>query len=191
MDPTSTPKSRLPREERERIVLDAAAQLFYARGVHEVGMDELIEHAGLGKATVYRLYPSKDLLIAAYLARTASTILERIDADIAANPNAPEAAMTAILDGIWDHVTSESFRGCPFNNASIEFDDPDHPARREARTYRDELRNRLVALAGATAGEQLAVLIDGVYTNAVHLGPHGPATVGMDLARSIADRIRP
>ncbi len=45
---------RLSRDERERIVLDTAARLFYARGVHEVGMDELVHATGLGKATVER-----------------------------------------------------------------------------------------------------------------------------------------
>lgn len=41
-------------------MLDAASALFYARGVHEVGMDELIRATGLGKATVYRLFATKD-----------------------------------------------------------------------------------------------------------------------------------
>ena len=167
------------------MVLDAAAELFYARGVHEVGMDELIELAGLGKATVYRLFPTKDDLIAAYLARTAASILERIDADIDAHPGDPEAATLTILDGIWAHVTSAGFRGCPFNNASIEFEDPEHPARVEAHDYRRDLRARLVDLVGRDLGDQLAILIDGVYTNAVHLGPNGPAQTGIELARTL------
>lgn len=49
----TTPRSaRLSREERERRVLDTAAELFYARGVHEVGMDALARQTGLGKATI-------------------------------------------------------------------------------------------------------------------------------------------
>ena len=62
---------RRSRAERERIVLDTAARLFYARGVHAVGMDELVRETGLGKATVYRLFPSKDALVGAYLRRLA------------------------------------------------------------------------------------------------------------------------
>ena len=83
--PVSPPRRRsaaLPREERERRVLDAAADLFYERGVHEVGMDELVRATGLGKATVYRLFPTKDALIGAYLERLATRLLIAIDRDI-------------------------------------------------------------------------------------------------------------
>jgi AcrR family transcriptional regulator len=68
----------LNREERKSRVLDTAARLFCARGVHEVGMDELVQSSGLGKATVYRLYPTKDALIGAYLSRLAGDIANAI-----------------------------------------------------------------------------------------------------------------
>ena len=37
----------MTRAQREALVLDTAARLFYARGVHEVGMDELVQATGL------------------------------------------------------------------------------------------------------------------------------------------------
>src|SRR5689334_23767103 len=91
---------RLSRPERETLVLDAAAELFYARGVHEVGMDELIRATGLGKATVYRLYPTKDALIAAYLHRHAEAILALIDADIQRHAGKPKRALDALFAAI-------------------------------------------------------------------------------------------
>ena len=45
--------ARRSRAEREQIVLDTAANLFYARGVHAVGIDELVRATGLSKPTVY------------------------------------------------------------------------------------------------------------------------------------------
>jgi len=171
-------------------VLDAAARLFYERGVHEVGMDGLITATGLGKATVYRLFPSKDALVGAYLARQAEQILGLIDAEIDQRPDDPTGALLAILDAIERDLNRPGFRGCAFNNASIEYDDPNHPARVQARHYREELHKRLTGLAadldsndGAKLGSQLAVLIDGAYTNAAHLGPGGPAAEGVALAR--------
>ena len=115
-------------------MLDTAARLFYARGVHEVGMDELIQATGLGKATIYRLYLGKDDLVAAYLARLAGTILDAIDAEITRHHGDPAAALLGILDAIEADLRRPGFRGCPFNNASIEFDDPQHPARVQARS---------------------------------------------------------
>ena len=57
-------------------------------------MDELIAAIGLGKATVYRLFPSKDALIGAYLRRLAQTILAAIDADIARHRDDPRPPFT-------------------------------------------------------------------------------------------------
>ncbi len=174
-------------------MLDVAARLFYERGVHEVGMDELIRETGLGKATVYRLFPSKDELIGAYLERRARVTLGFIDADIAAHTGRPAEAMAAIVDGVRTHIEGDGSRGCPFNNASIEFDDPAHPARVQARAYREGLRARLRGLAeeltGASElGDHLAVLIDGMYTSAAHLGAAGPARSGHELARHLISR---
>lgn len=173
-------------------MLDAAARLFYARGVHEVGMDELVAATGLGKATVYRLFPTKDALVGGYLARLAGSIAAMIAAQVGAHDGDPRAALHAILDDIERDLRRDDFRGCAFNNASIEFDDPDHPARVQARNYRVFLHRQLTELAtelnprsGALLGGQLAVLIDGAYTSTAHLGPEGPATQGLALARQL------
>ena len=185
-------KSRRTRDERAALILDTAARLFYARGVHEVGMDSLIAETGLGKATVYRLYGSKADLIGAYLGRLSREILEAIDGDLATGD--PTDAINGVLDAIEADIGREGFRGCPFNNASIEFADPDHPARRAARDYRQALANRLQAAAtqltghdadGRRLGRELAVLVDGAYTSAAHLGPEGPASDGLRLARRL------
>ena len=182
----------MPREERERRVLDTAARLFYARGVHEVGMDELIAESGLAKATVYRLYPTKDALVAAYLNRLANEILGSVDAEIVGHDEDPAAALHAIFAAIEQDLRRATFRGCAFNNASIEFDDPAHPARVAAREYRRALHQRLAALAQQLTGEpvlgaELAVVVDGLYTNTAHLGPNGPALAGLALARRLID----
>jgi AcrR family transcriptional regulator len=186
-------RAALPRAERERQILNTAHRLFYARGVHEVGMDELVRETGLAKATVYRLYPSKDVLLGAYLQQLKADIFGLIDAEIAAHGDDPAAAISAIFMAIRRDVARPTFRGCPFNNASIEFADPGHPARIAAREYREGLRERLGRLAERARpdqpglGDQLALLVDGVYTSGAHLGPGGPAASAPKLlARLIA-----
>lgn len=157
-------------------------------------MDELVRETGLGKATVYRLFRTKDALVAAYLARLAATILHEIDT-LAADSTGPAQALIGVLAAIEQDLRRPHFRGCAFNNASIEFDDPDHPARIEARRYREQLAARLTELAeqlagrrrGAELGRQLAVLVDGAYTSAAHLGPDGPAAAGLKLARDLVN----
>src|SRR5215470_3599074 len=51
---------------RERI-LQAVDELFYREGVRAVGVDSVIEHAGVNKMSLYRNFASKDELITAYL----------------------------------------------------------------------------------------------------------------------------
>ena len=184
----------LSREEREQRALDCAAELFYARGVHEVGMDELVRATGLGKASVYRLFPTKDALIGAYLTRLASTILAAIDRDIDRHAEDPRRALEVIFEAVTADLARPAFRGCAFNNASIEFSDPEHPAREAARAYRMALRDRLATLAervrpgdGDRLGAQLALILDGMYVNAAHLGPDGPAATGPGLVHSLLE----
>jgi len=66
---------------RERL-LDAANDLFYAEGVQTVGVDRIIERAGVAKASLYNLFGSKEELVAAYLAsrheRTTTRLTEAI-----------------------------------------------------------------------------------------------------------------
>ena len=79
----------------------------------------------------------------------------------------------------------------------------------QGRGYREQLRGTLSRLAvqltrgtgagsgdgadGESLGAQLAVLIDGAYTSAAHLGPDGPAAAGLGLARHLVRQamIRP
>ena len=155
-------------------------------------MDELVRATGLGKATVYRLFPTKDALVGAYLERLAHDVLSAIDADVERHAGDPAGAVQAIFAAIAAHLARPGFRGCAFNNASIEFDDPQHPARVAARAYRATLRERLAALAEALApgeggplGDRLALLVDGMYVNAAHLGSDGPAAAGPALADAL------
>src|SRR5580704_4864050 len=53
---------------RERI-LETASALFYTRGVRAVGVDLVVEQAGVAKTSLYRHFGTKDDLIAAFLER--------------------------------------------------------------------------------------------------------------------------
>lgn len=185
------------RAAREARVLEVAGELFYARGVHEVGMDELVGATGMGKASVYRLFPTKNELIGAYLRRLRARILELIDAEASTRPADPAGALRAIFAAIAADLARPGFRGCPFNNASVEFADPAHPAREAARGYREALLQRLTALAidldparGKLLAERLALIIDGMYTSAAHLGAGGPAAAGPALAAALIEEAR-
>ena len=58
----------------------------------------------------------------------------------------------AIIDAVEADLGDPGFRGCAFNNASIEFGDPNNGARTVSRQYREGLRDRLINLATALRG---------------------------------------
>ena len=50
-------------------ILETADRLFYLQGIRAVGVDTIAAEIGISKRTLYNHFPSKDALIAAYLAR--------------------------------------------------------------------------------------------------------------------------
>lgn len=189
-------RKALPRGERETLVLDTAERLFYAHGVHAVGMDELVRETGLSKMSVYRLFPTKDALLGAYLQRRSDMLIGLIDADIEHHAGDPRAALLSIFEAVDRDTARVEFRGCPFNNASVEFDDPAHPARSISRAYKEALLNRLQSLAKQidpvrwqVLAAWLHLVVDGMYLSAGMLGPDGPSASGVALARKLIEEI--
>ena len=81
---------------RDRI-LEAAGQLFYDQGVRGTGMAQIVEAAGCGKNVLYRHFPSKADLVAAYLdgfAEMRRTATARI---VAGHPGDPAGAVVALV----------------------------------------------------------------------------------------------
>jgi AcrR family transcriptional regulator len=98
---------------------DAANELFYTKGIQSVGIDRIIERAGVAKASLYNLFGSKEGLVAAYLAsrhdRTTSRLTEAID-----RPDDPRQKILAVFDAQAQQYERPDFNGCAFIAASTE-----------------------------------------------------------------------
>lgn len=103
---------------RERL-LAAADELFYEEGVHVVGIDRVIERAGVAKATLYSAFGSKDELIRAYLQRRHERRQERIARGLERYNN-PRDRLLGVFDVLSELAVESDFRGCAFHNASAE-----------------------------------------------------------------------
>lgn len=63
MQKVEPPRRGRPRSEAARTgILNATAELLLAEGLESVSMDEVAEHAGVSKATIYRWWPTKQSL---------------------------------------------------------------------------------------------------------------------------------
>lgn len=118
-------------------VFDTATRLFYAEGVHAVGIDRIIAEAGVAKATFYHHFPSKDDLVHAYI--TEQSLRQRGIADMPESATPREAIVTA-FERMCTFGSGPAYRGCPFINAAAEYPDPDHPVRRAIDEHREWCR---------------------------------------------------
>ncbi|NKX54166.1 TetR/AcrR family transcriptional regulator [Arthrobacter mobilis] len=135
-----------PAGPRER-VLQAAYELFSARGIRDVGVDELILRSGVAKATFYRHFPSKNDLVLAFLQRREEVwTQEVIMASAARRGSTPEERLLAIFDVFGDWFRRRDFEGCTFINVLLEMG-PDHPLGRASIDYLARIREYVSGFA--------------------------------------------
>src|SRR5712691_531180 len=160
-----------PASARERL-MDAANQLFYEEGVHSVGVDRVIERAGVAKATLYTVFGSKDGLVRAYLTAHDEGIRERMIRELTAKYTTPRERLLGVFEVQGLRFTETGFRGCAFARASAEA--PEGSSIDDvAEQHRAWLRSLFVDLAkdaGARnppqLAQQLMLLYDGAGTSA-------------------------
>ncbi len=179
---------------RER-VLAVAADLFYRKGIRAVGVEEIVNEAGVAKISLYRSFRSKDDLIVAYLEQRNVEFWRQWDERFSPFADDPRALLNAIMDLLARRTTQTGYRGCPFINYANEFPDPSHPGHRVVEANKREWRRRLAAIAEALGAKKpklladgLLLLVEGAYAVSQTLGgPKGPGAALMAAARAMVD----
>ncbi len=147
-------------------ILTAAAELFYTRGLHAVGVESIAAAAGVTKKTIYDRFGSKEALVAAYLndrserwQRWLSDALEQAPTD---------RRLLAPFDALDTWLAHQPRRGCAFVNAAAELPTTDQHGRRVADREKQAMRNLFTRLAEEakqphpeTLGAQLYMLHEG------------------------------
>ena len=150
---------------RDRL-LAAADELFYAEGVHVVGVDRIVERAGVTKASLYNTFGSKDELVRAYLENHFRRRQSRI-AHILASHKTPRERLLAVFAEVEGLLAGSAFRGCRFISAAAESrpGDAGEVVAEKYRAWLWSLFTDLAEAAGATGakqvGRQLFLLYDG------------------------------
>jgi AcrR family transcriptional regulator len=172
---------------RQRIV-DAADRLFYGQGIQAVGVDAVCAAAGVSKRTLYKYFPSKDELVAAYLARRAAAIPE--------GEGPPLDQILSLFDGLEKWFASKRFRGCPFVNAVSELSgDRSHPAvavavnaKKRRREWFEKKLHELGIAHTAVVADQLVIVFEGaIAASLVRGGDPETARAAKDVARAVLD----
>jgi AcrR family transcriptional regulator len=168
---------------RDRL-LAAANELFYNEGVHTVGIDRIIERAGVAKASLYKTFGSKDELVRAYLDSRQANVV-RIVTRAVERYEIPRDRLLAVFEGQAELFGRPGYRGCAFARASAE-SAPGDVAEQATDAYRRWVRGLLTSLA-AEAG----VAEPSVLARQLHLLYEGAGQAArMDHDPAVADTAR-
>lgn len=179
---------------RQRL-LETARELFYQEGVRAIGVDTIVERSGVGKATLYRHFPTKDDLITAYVAEESRAHQQWFEEIVATSECSPKEQLLAWFEACDQRIKEPGFRGCPFLNVMAEIAEAEHPAYQCAVQHERALRDRLAQLsrqAGARDPDQLAdqllLVVNGALVSASLFGEASPAHQLKTLGAYLIDR---
>jgi AcrR family transcriptional regulator len=174
-------------------LFQTAARLFYQHGYRAIGVDTIAAESGIGKMTLYRHYPSKDDLIAAYLKDSNETFWKNFE-DITKDASTPRNKLLAFFESLQDYVKTPACYGCPFLNIATEYPETDYPGHKIALEHKQSVRARFHGLAkeaGAdnpeVLADQLFLLMDGAYMAARMFGTKNPASNLAGAAKALID----
>jgi AcrR family transcriptional regulator len=164
---TTAEPSRERRLSASRRLLDAASELFYAEGVQSVGIERVIERAGVAKATLYNTFGSKEALVRAYLEAQHADTVGRLTTAIAA-ARTPRDRIVAVFAAQAELYSRPDFRGCAFVAASSEAPRGGlvEQAADEYRAWIRAMFRDLADDAGAPDPDMLAAQLQVVYDGA-------------------------
>lgn len=190
--PSKPAPAKPPRAiDRIRAVAD---EMFYREGIRAIGVDEIVNRAGVTKPSLYRSFASKDELAAAYLKDYDEHFCRKFDEAGIGREHDPRGHLFAYLEGLARRATKAGYRGCGLTNAAVEYPQAGHPARQVAEASKRAFRARLAALAMAMGaddpqalGDGLLLLIEGTYASGQLFGKDGPAKSLVANARQLVD----
>ena len=182
-------------DARERI-LDTAYELFSRRAIRDVGIDEVIEQAGVAKATLYRHFPSKDDLVIAFLERREERwTLAWVEAEARRRGTTPEEQLLAIFELFDEWFHRDDFEACSFINVLLEMG-PAHPAGQASVRHLASIRSVVGRLAEEAAlrdpesfARSLHILMKGSIVSAAE-GDAEAAQRARSMARLLIEQHR-
>lgn len=183
-----------PQCTKDRI-LRAAQNLFYRHGIRAVSVDAIAAEAATTKVTLYRVFSSKDELVAQCLQDQTRRFWQWWDEAIAPHEGNPRAQIDALIASLECQVcTKEGDRGCPISNTAVEVVDTDHPAKQIIHTHGEEIARRFRALCkgmGARRpdelGDALTLLVTGVFSARIIFDTTVQVSAVGDAARALLE----
>ncbi|CAN5479607.1 hypothetical protein BH11PLA2_BH11PLA2_47710 [soil metagenome] len=139
--------------------------------------------------SLYNHFPSKDDLILAVLKFREEAVLEFFRMAIEKHTKKMKVPLRAFFATLKDWFESPGFRGCAFQNASIELANPEHPGTEFVRGHKERFSEYLRSLVEQAVGKvatkiapAINLLVEGTIVTAVIQQSSASADVARDAA---------
>ena len=187
-----------PTTGRARLIA-AGLELFYRHGFQAIGIDQVIDMAGVTKTTFYNHFESRDDFFVACVqqrdeweSQAWMSAMRRIAGD---DPRAQLMAYFTVMD-TW--FNDPEYRGCIFVNVAAEFTDPRHPVHQAAVAHKKKMREGVRDIAIEADAEdpegfadQFTILVEGTFLLRHVHGRNDAARVAMPTVRALIDSFIP
>lgn len=175
-------------------LVETATGLFERDGFHATGIDHILAVSGVAKMTLYNHFKSKEELIIAVLDFRDRQFMAWLRVQVERSANSPEDRLLAIFDALESWFRTDTFNGCLFLGATLEYADRDHPIHVQAAIHKRHVFDYIMSLAEQTIGldarllsQQFLVLYDGAISVAHTLGAPIAARQARRAAEAILD----
>ena len=191
-----SPAATISTDDARRAVLRTADDLFYARGIGGVVMNDIRDASGVSMRRLYAMYPSKHELVAAWLTDRHDRWMSWFTTTVERHAAAGTDPVLATFDAIAEWVASPGYRGCAFINSLAETSEVDDTHRTIIAAHKRDLVEHLAGLATrdrpnapAWLPAALAVLIDGAIVQSTVFDSTDPIDAARSAVRQLLESI--
>lgn len=177
-------------------IMDTALELFHRNGFQATGVDGIAKQANTTRQTLYNHFESKDQLVLEVLKEHDCWWRKEFRTQIRLRGGEdPVAQLRSIFDILRDWFASQSFSGCLFVSAAMEFPSLNSPAHQAAKANVDAIREMIAEMAsscGFKDPEEFAtlfnIILEGAIVTEIVDRDHKAADQAAELANLLIDR---
>lgn len=139
-------------DKREQLI-HTAFDLFYRNGIHAVGINQILQTAGIAKKTLYNHFASKDELIQAVVEYRDENFYYWLAGRLEQVKPGYDG-LNELFDAVDDWINNRvkllaDFHGCFFINTCAEFNDPHHPLHQQCQQHKQRINTLIERQIGA------------------------------------------
>jgi len=176
---------------RERLI-NAASQLFYQKGYNKTGINEIIEHANVAKASLYAHFKTKDDLLLAYLNRKEDTFFRDLKNFVEMRVLGRDQII-CLFDYLLEIYREKDFRGSWSINTLAEISKDNEKLRKEISDFKERFRAYIKKLVkdnlyrddAHSIANKVYILFEGATTESYLHDASWPIMEAKDLVKTI------